>query len=387
MAFGEANRIDVSYAVEVTPGTTPAVAFQKIPFKTTSIEANVTTTTTQSIRSDRMKDDLLRMSASTAGDIGVETTFGNHDPFMESAFGADFVTFTLTAATISAASADNSFNDSGSGFNTTTLKPGMYIKTSGFVTPANNGVHLIVSVATGKIVVSAASTLVVEAAGPTVTVAAKTLRTGTNKKFFSIQRAFNDIGEYSIHRGMIVSNFTLNAVSASIVESNFSFMGQSTTWAGTSFSTGAEVAAPAWEALTATANVSQIYEAGVDTAISGIKFKSINLAVNPNVRELQAIGSLYAVAHNLGSFDITATAEAYFDDSDMIQKFLDGTATSLSYKFTDPSGDMYVVYLPYCKLSTGGTNGIALNSDVMQNITFTALLSPTEGFMAQISKL
>lgn len=387
MAFAEGNRVSLAYAVEVTPGVTPAVAFQKIPFKTSSIEAQINTGSTQSVRDDRMIDDLLRLSAMSQGDVSVETTYGVHDVFTESAFGSDFTTFTLTATDISASNTDNSFNSAAAGFNTTTVRPGAYIRTTGFTTAANNGVHLVVSVTTSKIVVSSATTLVTELAGASVTVTCRTLRTGVNKKFFSIQRGFEDIGSYAITRGLIVSNFTMNVGSGAIVESNYSFMGRDTEWGSSSFSTGTELAIPAWEAMTGTANVGQVFEAGVDTAVSGVFFRSINLAVNPNVRELQAIGSLYAVAHNVGSFDITAQCEAYFNDSAMLEKFIAGTPTSLSYRFTDPSGDVYVVYLPYCKLSAGGTSGIALNSDVLQSLTFTALVSPTLGFMAQISKL
>ncbi len=387
MALSEANRVAVSYIEEVTPGTTPAAAFQEIPFTSVSIEANVNTTTTQSIRSDRMKDDLLRLSGMTQGDIAVETTYGVHDDFMESAFGSEFDPFTLTATTIDAASADNSFNDSGTGFNTTKIKPGMFIRTSGFATAANNGTHLVVSVTTGKIVVSAATTLATEAAGASVTIKSNSLRTGTAKKFFSIQRAFKDVGTYSIHRGMIVSNFALNVASAATVTSTFSFMGRDTQWATSSFSTGAELAIPAWEAMTSTANVRKVYIDGAESSATGVFFRSINLTVNPNVRELQAVSNFYSIAHNVGSFDITAATEAYFNDKTLLEKFINGTALSISYEFVDPSGDVYVVYLPYCKLSAGTTGNIQLNSDTTQSVTFTALVSPTLGFMAQISKL
>lgn len=387
MAFAEGNRVSLSYAIEVTPGTTPAVAFQKVPYKTTSIEAQFNTGTTQSVRDDRMIDDLKQLSGMTQGDIAVETAYGVHEDFTASAFGSDFTVFTLTATDISAANADNSFNSAGSGFNTTTVKPGAFIKVAGFVNTANNGIHLVVSVTTAKIVVSAASTLVTEAGGPSVTVTCRTLRTGTNKKFFSIQRGFEDIGKYAVSRGMIVSNMTMNVSSGAFVESSYSFMGRDTDWAGTSFSTGTELAIPAWQAMTGTANVGQVFEAGSDTAAAGVYFRSINLTINPNVRELPAIGSLYAVSHNVGSFNITAQCEAYFNDSTLLEKFASDTSTSLSYRFTDQSGDVYVVYLPYCKFSAAGTSGIGLNSDVLQSVTFTALVSPTLGFMAQISKL
>lgn len=67
--------------------------------------------------------------------------------------------------TISAANADNSFNDSGSGFSSFVV--GMWIKVSGFVNNANNKYFKIVSVTASKIVVSG-GTLTTENAGPNI---------------------------------------------------------------------------------------------------------------------------------------------------------------------------------------------------------------------------
>lgn len=69
---------------------------------------------------------------------------------------------TLTAATISAASADNSFNDSGN--NMPFVYPGATVIAAGFTNAANNGSFPVVSRTAGKIVVSG-GTLVLEAAG------------------------------------------------------------------------------------------------------------------------------------------------------------------------------------------------------------------------------
>lgn len=79
----------------------------------------------------------------------------------------------VSATTISAAAADNSFNDSASGF-PNLLKAGDVIETSGFTDAANNGRHVVTGTpTTAKIVVS--STLVTEAAGTARTVLVQSL--------------------------------------------------------------------------------------------------------------------------------------------------------------------------------------------------------------------
>lgn len=91
------------------------------------------------------------------------------EPVIAVAYTAGYIlpSATVLAATISAAAADNSFNDSGSGF-PSNLVAGDVVEVSGFATPANNGRFLVVSATTAKIVIS--GTLTLEAATPGVMV-------------------------------------------------------------------------------------------------------------------------------------------------------------------------------------------------------------------------
>ena len=79
----------------------------------------------------------------------------------------------LSVSTVSAAAADNSFNDSGSGF-PATLKSGDIIETSGFTAAVNNSRHVVTGTpTTAKIQVTTALTL--ELAGPGRTVLVQSL--------------------------------------------------------------------------------------------------------------------------------------------------------------------------------------------------------------------
>ena len=98
--------------------------------------------------------------------------FGNPIPLQEEplwsvAFTAGFILPSqniLDSATVSAAAADNSFNDSASLFPPLS-KAGDIVETSGWTTAGNNGRWTIVSATTSKIVVSGGVTLTTEAAG------------------------------------------------------------------------------------------------------------------------------------------------------------------------------------------------------------------------------
>jgi hypothetical protein len=78
-------------------------------------------------------------------------------------------TIVSAQTTISASVADNSFNDSGSGFGAS-LSAGDFIEVTGFVHPELTGVFEVISATTAKIVVDFSWPLPTESAGPSVSV-------------------------------------------------------------------------------------------------------------------------------------------------------------------------------------------------------------------------
>jgi hypothetical protein len=89
--------------------------------------------------------------------------------------GAAASPVTITAATISAAAADNSFNDSGSGFVSAGFAVGMAVTVSGFTgNTANNGTFIVTTAAAGKLTIGGADgdVIVDDAAGESVTITA-----------------------------------------------------------------------------------------------------------------------------------------------------------------------------------------------------------------------
>ena len=118
-----------SYVPEVTLGVTPAAALTNINVVSSSLDGNISTTVSNQINPNRSESDLVRTEGTTGGDLGIEWSFGAYNDFVEGALGGDFTTaVAYTASTISAANADNSLNDSGSGFSTANILPGHWIK-------------------------------------------------------------------------------------------------------------------------------------------------------------------------------------------------------------------------------------------------------------------
>lgn len=371
-----------------TIGTTPAIALTNLRCNNPDFNANINTTTSQELRSDRNITDLVRTSATSEGTIGFELTAEEYEPFFESGLGGRWSgTVNMSITTGSALASDNSFNDSANGFSTTDILPGMFIRVGGFVTnPTNNGIFKVVSVTRSKIIVAHGSALIDESPA-TMTVKGKSIRNAARKTSFTLEREFTDIGEFMSHTGMLVGSITLNAASEAILDGSISFLGRQTAVAQASVGTGTPNSPTANPIMSAVANVGEVYENDTLIPSTSIAFKSINLTTNNNNRSLTAIGDLYPIDINMGSFNAEFAVEAYFSDTTLLSKYLNGTVTELAYTLTDDSGNSIVVDAPQVKYSAGTVTGVTLNSDVMQSLTGTVLYDPTLDYALQISYL
>ena len=366
-------------------GTTPGGNWKYLRANNPDFNGNISTTTSQELRSDRNITDLVRTSGSSEGSIGFEMSAEEYDSFMESSLGGKFSKLVnISSTAITALAADNSINGPAGTFNTADILPGHFLKISGFANSANNGFAQVVSLSDQKIVFDSRLTLVDETTGsPTVTVKGKSLRNGAVKTAFSLQREFTDLApEFMSHVGMLVSGWTLNTASEAIVDGSFSFVGRETTTV--EIGTGYQ-AATANPIMSGVANVGTIYEGG--SPLSGVFFKSINMTTNNNTRNLTAIGNLYPIDINMGSFNVEFAIEAYFSDTSLFSKYLNGTSTKLSYNLVDDDGNLLVIDAPKTKYSSGSLTGVSLNSDVMQSLTATGLYDPVQGYALQISYL
>lgn len=140
--------------------------------------------------------------------------------------------------------------------------------------------------------------------------------------------------------------------------------------------------------LSAQANVasSGIFEGGA--ALSTTFFKTLNLSTQNNKRNLDAIGNIYSIDTQNGTFGASISMSAYFSDPMLLAKFLSGTASSLEYILSDSSNNYLIIDCPNVKYSTGTRTAAASNIDIMQDLTAQCLMSTTyspSNYMLQIS--
>jgi len=286
---------------------------------------------------------------------------------------------TVNAATISAASADNSFNDSGNGFGD--LAVNQWIKVTGFTEAANNGYFKIIGKTAGKLVVTG-GTLVTEAEGNAVTLKqGAVVFNGVSKTSFNIERTYEDLShEIALFTGMMPEQLALNISVDQIITGGLSFIGKQETSLATSGGTG-YTPATTTEAVNAVENITSIFE-----NMNAMDASALSITLKNNLRAKQKIGALGAFEIGSGTVSITGNLTAYYNNKTLIDKYLNQTVTSFAFVVVDVAGNAYVFDMPGVKFSSGQRNGGALNSDVMAELAYTAFMGTLDKVSLRIAK-
>lgn len=351
MAKAKANRESIGFIAETTWGETPSTPQkQYLNFTSTTLGQTNDSVMSEIIRSDTNVAGTIRTGINPGGDLGFELQYGGVDPFMEAALRNNFATaLNVTATTISAANADNSFNDSGSGFGNAVA--GQWIKVSGFANAANNGYFRVVTAAAGKLVV-AGGTLTDEAATPSVTIKGQFLKNGVTDKSFTFERHFEDVTQFISMTGLRVSNFNLSLGLSAISSGSVSFLGkQAAQSTSTIFSSTA--AAVTTESMNTVNDIKFIF---IDDSLVTSDLTQLDLSISTNAQALKKLGALASAEVSTGSIAVTGTIGEYFEDASLLSRSLDFTETHLSFVIEDAAGNGYVFDMPSCRISGSPDN-------------------------------
>lgn len=379
--MSDSSRVQLYSLEESILGTTPASPLNELRFTGESLSENISNEESAEIRSDRQLTDLIQVSKDAGGGFDFELSYGSYDDLLEGTlFSGDWpVESSTTGITISSASADNSFNDSGAGF--FSAQAGDWIVVSGLA--GNSGYFLVVGTPTAsKIVV--AQTLTDQAAGASVTVRSTVIKNGVTRKSYSLEKKFSDITQFLWVKGAVVSDFALSLKSNSIVSGSFSFNALDAGLDQSTIGTGAPVAAGTNPVLNASTNVGNIIEN--DAIVSGIFFESLDFTLNNSLRAIPAVGVMGNVDIGVGSLKLTGKVKAYFANNALYDKFSGGIATSLAFTLSD-GNNAYGLTFPRIKFSNGQVIAGSKDQDVLVELDWTALRSPSQNCMVKLTRM
>lgn len=383
MPLATSNQYGLRYAVEPSfAGTTPTTG---LALRNTgeSLAYAIQTTTSQEIRSDRQVTDLIQTGASASGGYNFEMTYNEHDTLIQAAMqgtwsvygtngvGAAFVATTMTSTTIN-----------GTALPITNLSVGQWFRLVAPTTP-NNGKWFRISetVAPTSTVITVSAATPLTAVGTSTsacTIATSRLSNGVTQRYFSLERAHTDVSQFFLFKGMMPNKLSFSFASGSVATGTLDFMGKNATRSATTAFSVAVTASTTHDVMNAVVGVGYIFENNV--ALSGTFVKSISLDIDNGARALDGLnGQLGAIDVASGTLTVSGTAEVYFADGVLYDKFLNNQATSLAWNIVDGAGNGYGFVLPRVKFGDAKVNAGGLNQDLMLSIPFTALLDSVSG--------
>lgn len=376
MAIADSNRGRLAYIVESTFGTTPATpTLQTLRATAFNFDYQKGTTASNEVRSDRMVAALMEVSGQSTGSIDYELSFGgSYDPLIEAALCGTFST-AINATGATATVTTNVLGATGIGTNAVV---GQYVLASGFTNPVNNGWHLVSAVSANALTVT--STLATDTGG---TVKGKRVRNGTTARSFFFEEGFTDVTQFFGFNGQRIGTFSLDGSAGQVVTGKFGLQGTTSTF-GASANGSSYTPATTTTPVNATSNFGTIQEgATLINLATGVQ--GFSMALDNSLRQQMAVSKKSAYGIGYGKQSITGSLNAYFENTNLYTKFLNHTATGLSFSFTDSglATGMRVtlprVYFTESNPSVGG-----IDQDVMEQLNWTAIADATGTYQIQI---
>ena len=260
---------------------------------------------------------------------------------------------------------------------------GATVKIADAVTASNNGLKLVTAKAgDGSWIQVARGSMSADASSDEITLTGQHLPNGATRKQFTIERKIQNSVEndyYQVYRGMTVDGLDLTFESKAIVTGVLSFLGKLGVDGDTTSvdNDGTYTDADAGDVVNATSHVGTFL---VDRETTSERFKTLNLAIANNLRGKDAIGESGNFDIGVGSFQVTGSLNAYFQNRAFHQKFINHDNVAVSFRVTDPDGNTIVVTIPRMKLGSGTPAIEGKDTDVMINSDFTAIRDATTGF-------
>lgn len=343
------SRVQWWYCVEDSNGdisdTTPA--FIPIRFNTSDLQRNTTQIDSDEINPARQREKSRQGTYDLAGSIVMNLTYGGAVDYLmaaalQSAWEDQAI---ITAATISAAAADNSYNDSGSGFLTAGFAVGQRVTVTGFTGDVANNITdgIITSVVAGKIIIGGTDGDVIadDAAGETVTI--KTVGdyvdVGTTVPTVSLLRRSTDVSIDRLYRHCRIGGMDLSVVLNRSALATFPVIGE----------TVEDYTVPG-SATFGTPTTSQMmvptigYMRESGTSINHLTEYNLNLSNNMESQFALFSRGTYGVAN--GVFTCGGSMTAYLPDAGLADNFIDEVAVNHYIQLQDLAGNFFRFFLP-----------------------------------------
>lgn len=160
---------------------------------------------------------------------------------------------------------------------------------------------------------------------------------------------------------------------------------------------GLEAPAPGTAILSgatyAAASEEEVFNSAINVAdleITGIAnspvIKKLNLRINSNVYDIDAVSRRGTYAHGLGRFEVEGSFTALFENQDTYAAILAHTTVGLSIPIEDAAGNSYLIEVPKMKLMDGAPAKPGNNREVTLDVPFRGFYDSGIGGTMKITR-
>lgn len=203
-------------------------------------------------------------------------------------------------------------------------------------------------------------------------VGAAQIKTGITRSSFTLVRHFADLDAASkpfyIYRGVEINTMSLSISPSAMVTGTFSVVGKSQT-ATTDLTA---LGTPTFDAPTTTSPM----DAFTGTLLEGSEeiavITEITLTLENGIEPRFVVGSKDTIKPSVARANLTGQITAYFEDSRLVDKFLNETDSSIQFTLPDTDGNELTFVIPRIKY-TGGQPDVDGEGPITLSMPFQAL--------------
>jgi len=210
------------------------------------------------------------------------------------------------------------------------------------------------------------------------------LKNNVIEKSFTLEKTFETGATDQYHRftGSIVNSMTLTMATGSIVTGSFDFVAKGGSSAQAAIASSTYTGANTNEVINAASNFASL----AITGVASPELTALDLSITNNLSQEAVLGSIEARAVTAGRFQVTGNMTAYFENEELYELFIAGTATDLTFKLGGASSNNYVFDLPKIKFNSATVVAGGNDQPVLATLAFTALYDGTDAATLKVTR-
>jgi hypothetical protein len=213
--------------------------------------------------------------------------------------------------------------------------------------------------------------------------AGNVLKAGVTRRSFTIERLFADLApaDNPYHRftGVEFNTLALAINANAMITGTIGVLGQDAGVASAIIA-GSSVAAPSTTSPLDSFTGS-LKESGQAIAV----ITEIALNLDNGLAARFVVGSKTSIRPSIGRSNVSGTVTAYFENSNLLNKFINEIESSIEFTLPDGAGNSYTILMPRIKY-TGGQPDVTGEGPITLAMPFQALLHSPSGTQLQITR-